>query len=129
MITSGYLTVTRNLNTIMKKKAKGFGREIARVYEPTPDDLRIDPAKWEVIVYDKDRGIKMLMGIKEPMHPTELIDCFNYAGEEEGLDPATIQGSAKQTKTGWTISWTADGGTVKDLEKKTGEKMIVKGEI
>jgi hypothetical protein len=111
----------------MKKKAKGFGREFARVYEPTPDDLRIDAAKWEVIVYDKDRGIKMLMGFKEPMHPAELIDSFNYAGVEEGLDPDTIQGSAKQTETGWVISWTADGGTVKDLEKKTGEKMIVNG--
>jgi hypothetical protein len=113
----------------MKKKAKGFGREIARVYDPTPDDLRVEPSEWEVIVYDKKGGIKMLMGFDQPMHPTDLIDCFNHAGVEEGLDPKTIQGSAKQTETGWVISWTADGGTVKDLEKKTGEKMIVKGEI
>ena len=113
----------------MKNKAKGFGREISRVYEPTPDDLQVDPAKWEVIVYDKNRGINMLMEFKESMHPTELIDSFNYAGVEEGLDPDTIQGSAKQIEKGWVISWTADGGTVKDLEKKTGEKMIVNGEI
>jgi hypothetical protein len=113
----------------MKKKAKGFGREIARVCEPTPDDLRIDPAKWEVIVYDKNRGIQMIMGFKEPMHPAELIDSFNYAGVEEGLDPGTVQGSAKQIDTGWVLSWTADGGTVEDLEKKTREKIIVNGEI
>jgi hypothetical protein len=69
------------------------------------------------------------MEFKESMHPTELIDSFNYAGVEEGLDPDTIQGSAKQIEKGWVISWTADGGTVKDLEKKTGEKMIVNGEI
>jgi hypothetical protein len=113
----------------MKKKAKGFASEIARVYEPTPDDLRIDPAEWEVIVYDKNRGVHMLLGFNESMHPTDIIDSCNYAGVEEGLDPGTIQGSAKQTKTGCVISWTSDGGTVKDLEKKTGEKMIVKGKI
>ena len=113
----------------MKKKAKGFGREIARVYEPTPDDLRVEPAEWEVIVYDKNRGVHMLLTFGESMHPTDIIDSCNHAGVEEGLDPNTVQGSAKQTKSGCVISWTSDGGTVKDLEKKTGEKMIVKGEI
>jgi hypothetical protein len=113
----------------MKKKAKGFAREFARVYEPAPDELRVDPAEWEVVVYDKKGGMKMLMGFDEPMHPTDLIDCFNHAGMKEGLDPDTIQGTAKQTKTGWVISWTADGGTVKELEKKTREKIILKGEF
>jgi hypothetical protein len=113
----------------MKKKSNGFKRETLRVFEPTPDDLRIDPSEWEVVVYDKNRGVHMLLTFKESMHPTDIIDRCNYAGVEEGLDPDTIQGSAKQTKTGWTISWTADGGTVEDLEKKTGEKMIVNGEI
>jgi hypothetical protein len=111
----------------MKKKSNGFKQETLRVFEPTPDDLRIDPSEWEVIVYDKDRGVHMLLTFNESMHPTDIIYECNYAGVEEGLDSATIQGSAKQTKTGWTLSWTADGGTVRDLEKKVGEKMIVKG--
>lgn len=110
----------------MKRKAKGFG---TRVYEPTPDDLLIGPDEWEVIIYDKSRGIHMLLTYKDSYHPTDLIDRFNYAGIEEGLDPETIQGSAKQKSTGCMISWTANGGTIKDLEKKTGEKMLIKGEI
>jgi hypothetical protein len=111
----------------MKKAPKGFSNKKPRVYEPTPEDLRIPLDEWEVIVYDKDRGVHMKVGVKDSKHPTELIDMFNYAGVEEGLEPDTIQGTAKQLSTGWTISWTADGGTVKDLEKKTGEKILVNG--
>jgi len=129
MTTSGYRNATCSLNTTEMKKAKGFKSEMARVYEPTPDDLLIEPDQWDVVLYDKDKGIKLRMVHKESLHPVELIDSFKYAGIEEGLDPDTIQGSAKQKSSGWVISWTAEGGTVKDLEKKVGEKMYVNGVI
>ncbi len=124
---SGYRNATCSLNTIKVKKAKGFKSEISRLYEPTPDDLLVGPDQWDVVLYDKDRGIKLRMVHKESLHPVELIDSFRYAGIEEGLDPDTIQGTAKQKSSGWVISWTAEGGTVKDLEKKTGQKISVKG--
>ena len=98
---------------------RGFGTSHP---EPITDDISVAAGTFEVILYDADRGVKLLVTTTEDHHPGELVGMFAEAGEEAGLDYNTLQGTAKSTDNGWVISWVPPGQTEKDLQKKLGER-------
>ena len=99
----------------LKPRGFGLGRP-----EPTPDNARVPAGEFEVVTYDKDSGLKLLVTTREDLHPGELVEVFAQAGEEAGLDPETLQGTAKAIDGGWVISWVPPGQGEQELQKKLG---------
>lgn len=98
---------------------RGFGTNQP---EPITDDVSVAAGTFEVVLYDADRGVKLLVTTTEDHHPGELIGTFAEAGEEAGLDYDTLQGTAKAQDGEWMISWVPPGSTEADLQKKLGQK-------
>ena len=108
----------KNYKKALLKGGRGFGNQP----EQTPDDASVAAGTFEVVLYDKDRGVKLLVQTKEALHPGELVGMFAEAGEEAGLDYETLQGTAKAQDGSWMISWVPPGQTEEDLQRKLGRK-------
>lgn len=96
----------------------GFG---ASQPEHIPHHVSIAAGRFEVVFYDKNRCVRVLLESTEDCHPGDLIGTSADAGVLADLDHDTLQGTAKAKDEGWLISWVLPGQTDEDLKKKLGK--------